>query len=63
MVKVYLSRLGVNVVEKNISEDAAAKQELMGLGYRATPVTIIGERRIVGYKPKALDEALAALAG
>jgi glutaredoxin len=61
MVKLYLSRKGIPFLEKNISEDSKAMEELLRLGYRATPVTIIGERHIIGYKPNDLDEALAAL--
>ena len=60
MVKEYLSQQGVTYLEKNISEDAAARTELVSMGYRSAPVTVIGEHRIVGYKPQALEQALQA---
>ncbi len=60
MVKVYLSRKGVPFTEKNISEDAGARQSLLGMGYRTTPLTIIGAQRIVGYNPMKLEAAIKA---
>jgi hypothetical protein len=30
------------------------------MGYRSTPVTVIGEEKVVGYSPAKLDEALEA---
>ena len=59
MVKGYLSRKGLTFSEKNISTDLEGRAQLVRLGYRSTPVTLIGDRHIVGYKPAAIDEALA----
>lgn len=60
MVKGYLVKEGVSFEEKNVSSDVAAREQLIGLGHRATPVTMIGDQRIVGYKPEQLAEALRA---
>ena len=60
MVKVYLSRKGIPFDEYNISHDRDALQRLVGLGFRTTPVTFIGDETIVGYTPAKLDSALAA---
>lgn len=60
MVKVYLSRKGVPFSELNVSIDADADAELRTLGRSTTPVTVIGEHQVVGYKPRDLEEALAA---
>ena len=60
MVKVYLSRNGMNFIELNVSRDRQALKELVGMGYRTTPVTAIGNERVVGYSPARLDEALAS---
>ena len=60
MVKVYLSRKGLEFVEKNISEDDAARDELLAMGLRSTPVTVIGDQNIVGYSPPKLEAALKA---
>ncbi len=61
MVKVYLSRAGVPFTELNVSIDQAANAELRALGRSTTPVTLIGDRVIVGYKPQDLAAAVAAL--
>ncbi len=60
MVKVYLSRKGVPFTEHNVSTDVQGLKLLLGMGFRVTPVTVIGDERIVGYSPPQLDEALAA---
>ena len=60
MVKVYLSRKGYEYVEHNISRDTEARDYLLGLGHRSTPVTLIKDQRVVGYSPPKLDAALEA---
>ncbi len=60
MVKVYLSRKGIAFTERNISEDRDALKSLLGMGYRTTPLTVIGDERIVGYSAAKIDAALAA---
>ena len=60
MVKVYLSRKGVEFADYNISTDREALKNLVGMGYRTTPVTVIGDAKVVGYSPAKLDEALTA---
>ena len=42
MVKVYLSRKGLDFKEYNVSLDPEAVKRLIGMGYRTTPVTVIG---------------------
>ena len=60
MVKVYLSRKGIAFTERNISEDRDALKSLLGMGFRTTPLTVIGDERIVGYSTAKIDAALAA---
>ena len=60
MVKVYLSRKGIAFTERNISEDRAALKSLLGMGYRTTPLTVIGDEKVVGYSTSKIDAALAA---
>ena len=60
MVKVYLSRKGIPFVEKNVSQDEEARNNLLAMGNRSTPVTTIKDQKVVGYSPPKLDEALAA---
>ena len=61
MVKVYLSRKGVPFTEYNVSTDREALKRLVGMGYRTTPVTVIGDERLIGYSPSSIDEALATV--
>jgi glutaredoxin len=58
MVKVYLSRKGFEFTEHNVSTDRESLKDLVSMGYRSTPVTVIGEEKVVGYSPVKLDEAL-----
>jgi hypothetical protein len=51
----------VTFVEKNVGRDPEARQELMDLGLLSLPVLLIGERRLTGFNPPAIDAALAAL--
>jgi hypothetical protein len=45
-------------VDKNIQEDRAALDELLKLGYRATPVTIIDGEVVVGFDRGRIERLL-----
>lgn len=60
-MKEFLSRAGRSYTAKNVEEDDDAYRELIALGMVNVPVTVIGSRRIKGFNPKALTEALEAL--
>jgi glutaredoxin 3 len=45
-------------VDKNIQEDRIAMEELLKLGYRATPVTIIDGEVVVGFDRGKLERLL-----
>ena len=55
----YLSQKGVPFIEKNVARDPEAVQELMSMGMRSLPVIVIGDKRLSGFNPKAIDAALA----
>jgi glutaredoxin len=55
----YLSQKGVPFTEKNVARDPSAVQELMSMGMRSLPVVVIGDKRLSGFNPKAIDAALA----
>ena len=59
-MKEFLSRDHYDFVERNVEEDDSAYDELIALGYRTVPLTIVGSTAIKGYDPAALREALAA---
>jgi len=55
----YLSQKGIPFIEKNVARDPSAVQELMSMGMRSLPVIVIGDKRLSGFNPKAIDAALA----
>jgi glutaredoxin-like protein NrdH len=58
MVKEYLSREQVSFEDRDITLDPSAISELQKLGFMTTPVTVIGEKVIVGFDEHRLREAL-----
>jgi glutaredoxin len=58
-VKELLSRDRHAFATKNVDEDDAAYEELIALGFRAVPVTLIDGRAIKGFDEPALRAALA----
>lgn len=48
---------------KNVDDDLDAYNDLIGRGFRAVPVTIIGGVAIKGFDEEALQAALDGLAG
>ncbi len=59
MVKVYLSQKGIPFKERNVSVEPDAMQDLLDMGFRTTPVTVIADQKVVGYNPGKLEAALA----
>ena len=59
-MKEFLSRAGKTFTERLVDEDDTAYDELLALGYRAVPVTVIGEHAVVGFDEQKLTTALAA---
>ncbi len=59
-MKEFLSREGQTYEAKNIEEDDSAYDELMALGARAVPVTVVNGVVIIGFNERALRDALAA---
>jgi glutaredoxin len=57
-VKEYLSQKQVSFEDRDITLDPSAISELQRLGFMTTPVTVIGERVIVGFDQQKLGEAL-----
>lgn len=45
--------------ERNVGKDPTARQELMALGLLSLPVILIGDKRLTGFNPTAIDAALA----
>lgn len=58
MAKDYLKEKGVEFEEKNVQNDAAARDELISMGYTGVPVLVIGEEEIFGFDRARIDGAL-----
>jgi glutaredoxin 3 len=48
----------VRFIAKNIREDQQALEELLKLGVRATPVTLIDGEMVVGFDRQKLEQLL-----
>jgi glutaredoxin len=57
-VKEFLSQRGKTFDVRYVDEDEAAYDELVKLGYRSVPVTVVGAIAVKGYDPDALIKAL-----
>ena len=56
----YLSQKGIPFTERNVGKDPKAREELMALDLLSLPVIIIGDKRLTGFNPNAIDAALNA---
>jgi len=59
-VKEFLSQRGIPHTVKNIENDHGALRELVRLGFRSAPVTVIDGEPVVGFDRERLEELLAA---
>jgi glutaredoxin len=62
-VKEFLSRAGHEFTVRNVEEDDAAYSDLLALGFRTIPLTVINGRSVKGFDEPALREALRSAAG
>jgi glutaredoxin len=58
-VKEYLSQKQITFDDRDITKDPTAISELQKLGFMTTPVTVVGDKVIVGFDVPKLDEALS----
>jgi glutaredoxin len=57
-VKEYLSQRKIDFEDRDITKDPSAIAELQKLGFMTSPVTVIGDKVIVGFDVPKLDAAL-----
>jgi glutaredoxin len=57
--RAHFKAKGIAFVDLDIEKSPAARAEHEKLGGGGVPVVLVGERRIQGYNPAVLDEALA----
>ena len=58
IVKDYLSQKGVEFEERDIRANPQYVKELIGMGHRATPITMVDGETVVGADREKLDELL-----
>jgi glutaredoxin 3 len=56
--KDFFAQHQVSYVEKNIADDPAARDELIGLGFRAVPVIRVGAETMLGFSAPKLRRML-----
>jgi glutaredoxin len=55
----FMTRHGVNFVERSLAEDPAARDELLAMGFRAVPVIKVGDATMVGFSAPKLRKMLS----
>lgn len=58
MVRLHLESRGQKYAERDIDTDAGARDEMLKLGARGTPVTVIDGEVVVGFDEESIDELL-----
>ena len=54
----YLSRHGIQFTERDIRADREALKELLELGSRSTPTTLVDDELVIGFDRRKLDQLL-----
>lgn len=57
-VRDWLAARNIPVVERNVTDDPDAMADLAAQPFFATPLLIIGQQIILGYRPQAIEAAL-----
>ena len=57
-VRAWLAERGVAFTEREVTTDPDAARALYATGVFATPLLVVGEERVLGYRPRALTAAL-----
>jgi glutaredoxin-like protein NrdH len=60
-LKSFLEEQNIAYEERNIDENEAYREELARLGMMSVPLTLIGDKQILGFNPNRIKNALASL--
>ncbi|MED1797645.1 glutaredoxin family protein [Brevibacillus porteri] len=60
-LKTYLTEQNISFEERNIDEKEEYFHELSRLGMMSVPLTLIGEKQILGFNPTRIKKVLTAL--
>ena len=59
-MKEFLHQKGIAFTEKDVAQDDEAFEEVMRMGFAATPVTLIDGEAVVGFNKAKLEQLLVA---
>jgi glutaredoxin 3 len=59
-VKAYLDEKGLEYTERNVLDDEQAMADFRDLGFRGTPVTVVGGEALVGFDRAKFDEVFGS---
>lgn len=57
--KDFLKRNGIEFTVKDVRADAKAREELLAMGFRSTPLTVIDGTAVSGFDQSRLSELLS----
>ncbi len=57
-VRDWLTAQGVAFTERNVTGDLAAAEALYATGVFATPLLVVGDTKVLGFRPDRLTAAL-----
>lgn len=56
--KAYMTENNIEFIERDVTQDAEARQDLLSKGYRGVPIIRVDDQDIVGFDQAKLDELL-----
>ena len=59
-MKEFLHEKGITFTERDVTQDDAAFEDVMRMGFAATPVTLIDGEAVVGFNKAKLEQLLTA---
>ncbi len=60
-VRAWLTERNIPFTERNVSTDIAHAQALYATGIFATPLLVVGDQHVLGYRPDELGRVLGML--
>jgi glutaredoxin len=57
-VRHWLTERGIAFVERNVTGDLEAVNALLATGFFATPLLVVGDKKVLGFRPEKLVAAL-----
>lgn len=57
-VRTWLTERGIAFAERSVADDLAAAEALAATGTFATPLLVVGQTQVLGFRPERLVAAL-----